>query len=93
LTHGDHRRTQDGRRQNRLPGESPHQGQQAGNGNLRAPDGRPALAKETETDIRRGQHFPTDRASKKTLADLLDKYEAAVLPNKAPGTSAPKSPS
>lgn len=43
-------------------------------------------AQQTESAIREGRHFHTTEAKKRTLADLIDRYVAEVLPRKRPAT-------
>jgi integrase len=40
-------------------------------------------AQQTEAAIREGRHFKTTEAKRRTLAELVDKYKADVLPHKA----------
>jgi integrase len=43
-------------------------------------------AQQTEAAIREGRHFKTAEAKRKTLADLIDRYEREVLPHKGKAT-------
>lgn len=41
----------------------------------------------TEGDLRRGRHLTDSEAKRHTLADVIDRYIATVLPRKAPSTA------
>lgn len=43
-------------------------------------------AAKTESEIREGRYFPANAARKHTLAELIDRYKADVLPRKKPGS-------
>jgi integrase len=43
-------------------------------------------AQVTEATIREGRHFPTTEAKRHTLAELIDRYVATVLPQKRAST-------
>lgn len=45
-------------------------------------------AQQTESAIREGRHFKTVEAKKHTLAEVVDRYVATVLPEKRPNTVA-----
>ena len=39
-------------------------------------------AQQTEADIRRGKHFPTQESKKHTLKDTIERYERDILPGR-----------
>jgi integrase len=39
-------------------------------------------AQQTEADIRRGKHFPTQECKKHTLRDAIERYERDILPSR-----------
>jgi integrase len=39
-------------------------------------------AQQTEADIRRGKHFPTQESKKHTLKDTIERYERDILPSR-----------
>jgi integrase len=43
-------------------------------------------AQKTEAEIRDGRYFPANQARKHTLAQMIERYEQDVLPNKKPGS-------
>ena len=43
-------------------------------------------AKNTEVDLKAGRHFPKREAQKNTMASLIERYKARVLPEKKPST-------